>query len=146
MKFTGKVRHQYRIDLTSLIDVVFMLLLFFVLTTTFEKHTGVDIKYPSSPISNLTFKKDVIYLKVDRVGAFSINGIKVKTNDPRQLATTLKIIYEKSGDSAQLLIQADARTSHQSVVNALAAAQIAAIQHIGVVTISSTPTTPTILR
>lgn len=135
MKFVIRPRQPHRIDLTSLIDVVFMLLLFFVLTTTFEKHTGVEIKYPSSSIDTLEFNQDTIYLQIDSAGRYRVNGLLSKSRNEDEIAKDLKQYIVPSKEQ-QLLIHADARTSHQSVVTALAAAQLASIDNVGVVTVA----------
>lgn len=118
MEFRRQVRTEESINLTPLIDVVFLLLIFFMVTTTFtnENHLAVDL--PEASAESELVEKAGIDIVINAGGDYTING-QVVIN---QQAQTLQRALEKiaNGDTKQpLVITADANTSHQAVVRAM---------------------------
>lgn len=118
MKFRRNLRADVHIDLTSLIDVVFILLLFFMLTTSFNRSTSLIVNLPEASGEEVTSGPLQIDISVDRAGTFAVNGQRLTD---RNVATLMQAITDLSeGDtSLPITITADAETSHQSVVTAM---------------------------
>ena len=121
MKFRRQKKSDNSVNLTPLIDVVFLLLIFFMVSTTFTKETHLVVDLPEAEGSKVEGAVDEIDILITRDGGFSINGMKLVNN---KIDTVMKGITEVSnGDVAlPVIITADAQTSHQSVVTAMDAA------------------------
>lgn len=117
MKFRRKHRETVDINLASLIDVVFILLLFFVVTTTFTRETQLRVELPEavsgSPAEDQQAKR--LDVAISAEGAFSVNDRVLPKND---LATLMDALQKESnGDTEMpLSISADGKTQHQSVI------------------------------
>lgn len=118
MRFKRNVRAEVHIDLTSLIDVVFILLLFFILTTTFSRNTSLIVNLPEASGETTTEGPLRIDVSVDSAGAFAVNGRRLENNS---VATLMQAISElaEGDNSLPITITADAATTHQSVVTAM---------------------------
>jgi biopolymer transport protein ExbD len=118
MKFQRTLKSEVNIDLTSLIDVVFLLLIFFMVSTTFTRETNLLVKLPEA---NGAIAEDVAFrieVLIARNGSYSVNGQALANS---QVETLLQAIEELSaGDNTvPITITADAETTHQSVVTAM---------------------------
>ena len=124
MKFRRRrPRENIDINLVSLIDVVFILLLFFVVTTTFTRETQLRVELPQAvtgtPEENSELKHLDIAISAD--GVYSLNNQLLPKNDLPSLIEALQ--KESSGDtSLPLSISADGKTPHQAVITAMDAA------------------------
>lgn len=118
MKFQRSLQDEVSIDLTSLIDVVFLLLIFFMVTTTFTRDSNLLVNLPEAggqPAADVDLRIEVL---IARNGSYSVNGQALADT---QLATLMGAIEEiAAGDSSvPVTITADADTTHQSVVTAM---------------------------
>lgn len=121
MKFARRARSDIELNVTPLIDVVFLLLIFFMVSTTFTKRTHLNIDLPTAADASSQKEKSHLEITISRQGDYAINGVSLVN---RKLAT-LKNALEKvsKGDHARpLIITADADSTHQSVVTAMDAA------------------------
>ena len=118
MKFRRQSRNNDEVNLTPLIDVVFLLLIFFMVSTSFTRETHLKVDLPQAngePSSDLPEQIEIL-IAVD--GAYAINGRSLVNNK----AETLKINLDelaKGNTKIPLIITADAKTSHQFVVRAM---------------------------
>ncbi len=93
MKFEGKQKVQSGIPLASLPDIVFLLLIFFMVSSVFKEFSGLPVKLPDArKIEKLQGKRDVAYLWVSKDGVISIDDKLVNLND------VSKIMYQKRID------------------------------------------------
>ena len=142
MKFRRKPRETVDINLASLIDVVFILLLFFVVTTTFTRETQLRVDLPEavsgSPSEDQNPKQLDVAISAD--GVFSVNNKVLPKND---LATLMEAMQKESnGDtSLPLSISADGKTQHQAVITAMDAAGKLGFSHLRMTTVEA-QTTP----
>jgi len=118
VKFKRKIREEFSINITPLIDVVFLLLIFFMVTTTFTRETRLLVNLPEAdavPSENLP---DQIEIIVSQSGTYSINGRVLINAD---LATFMQGLEQVSATdrSMPILLIADAEATHQSVVTAM---------------------------
>lgn len=130
MNFRSRPRDEVTLDLTSLIDVVFLLLLFFMLTTTFVHANRLKLDLPEAGQGQAAQDREPWVIEVDAMGRYALNGDDVSAD---QLAARLKSMPGNLAD-ANLLIRADGKASHQSVIHALDAARAAGIVHVGLAT------------
>ncbi|MBX8602551.1 biopolymer transporter ExbD [Pseudomonas cichorii] len=139
MKFRRrKPRENIDINLVSLIDVVFILLLFFIVTTTFTRETQLRVDLPQAvtgtPDTEANLKHLDIAINAD--GLFSLNNQLLPKND---LATLIEALQrESAGDTSLLLsISADGKTPHQSVITAMDAAGKLGFSHLRMTTVEA---------
>ncbi len=136
MKFKRQLRTEEGINLTPLIDVVFLLLIFFMVSTTFTKETHLEIDLPEASGEPQPQQNKQIEILINSEGGYAVNGESVVN---KQL-NTLKIAIEKvaEGDNKlPLIITADANTPYQAVVTAMDAAG-----QLGFINLSMTTKTP----
>ncbi len=142
MKFRRKPRETVDINLASLIDVVFILLLFFVVTTTFTRETQLRVDLPEavsgSPEQEPNSKQLDVAISAD--GVFSVNNQLLPKND---LASLIEALQKESGgdSSLPLSISADGKTQHQAVITAMDAAGKLGFSHLRMTTVEA-QTTP----
>lgn len=123
MKFRRKSRENIDLNLVSLIDVVFVLLLFFVVTTTFTRETQLRVDLPEAvngePVQDANLKRIEIAISAD--GVYSLNNHLLPKSD---VATLMDALQKESGGDSKLplSIRADGKTPHQAVVTAMDAA------------------------
>lgn len=123
MKFRRRRRENVDIGLAPLIDVVFILLLFFVVTTTFTRETQLRVDLPEAvsgtPPQASEAKQLEVVIDVD--GSFTLNGKALVKHD---LDTLMAALHKESGGDRGLpmIISADGKTPHQAVITAMDAA------------------------
>lgn len=121
MKFSRRLKPEVDVNLTPLIDVVFLLLIFFMVSTTFTKDTELSIDLPEASAVESRLVNKQVEITVARNGDYAINGMALVNNRIETLRTALESV--SAGDTTlPLVITADAKTSHQAVVTAMDAA------------------------
>lgn len=129
MKFSRKKRESLEVSLTPMIDVVFLLLIFFMVTTTFNQQSSIKINLPEANGEETAEAVKMITLIIDAEGVYFITTDKGSThqlinNNPETLKRALIQAAGKSR-SIPFVINADGKTPHQAVVTAIdIAAQI----------------------
>ncbi|WP_075185235.1 ExbD/TolR family protein [Teredinibacter haidensis] len=121
MQFKRQVKAEEQVNLTPLIDVVFLLLIFFMVSTTFTKETHLKIDLPEAAGALQVSKVDQIEVVIDAQGGFSVNG-RALVN--KQLSTLQAAIQEVSGDDTSIpfIITGDANTPYQNAISVMALA------------------------
>lgn len=134
MNFQRKKRERIDITLISMIDVLFVLLLFFMVSTTFNKHTEVNIKLPEADGAEAEQHPKMITLTIDADGIYYLTG---EDGLPHELVSqkseSLKqelLKLNTSGGQIPFIISADSKTPHQFVMTALDIAGQAGFTHI----------------
>ena len=118
MKFKRTIREELAINITPLIDVVFLLLIFFMVTTTFNRETRLLVNLPEANANLAESQPSQIEVIVARDGTYSINGRGLINSSMETLMRGLEI--ESGGDhSLPILLVADAEATHQAVVTAM---------------------------
>lgn len=117
------------INITPLIDVVFLLLIFFMISTTFQRESEITIELPESSGDIAETEKKVIEISIDNQGHYFVNQRRIKDSD---IKTLKKAISITRGDikEPKLIISADKLTPHQSVVRAMDAARQLGLVHL----------------
>lgn len=121
MKFARRSRPDVGIDVTPMIDVVFLLLIFFMVSTTFirEQHLTIDLpEATEAPSETVDSRVEVV---VSATGGYAVNGTPLVDNKSATLRDAIREAAE--GDhSRPLIITADGSAPHQSVVTVMDAA------------------------
>ena len=118
MKFKRSIRGELSINITPLIDVVFLLLIFFMVTTTFSRETRLLVNLPEANAELVESQSAQIEIIVAREGSYVINGRPLVDNRFETLIRGLELESEGDRDLSIILI-ADAEATHQSVVTAM---------------------------
>jgi len=131
-------RSDERVDvnLTPLIDVVFLLLIFFMVSTTFDRHAKLKVELPEASAKTEQQLEDPIILSIDAKGNYFIDDRQVVNTQ----LETLKIALQKTmadKTDVPLVLRADANTPHQSVVRAMDAASQLGLTRLSIATIES---------
>lgn len=128
MRFRRQTNASVDVNLTPLLDVVFLLLIFFMVSTTFTKETHLTLELPEAVGEKNTAPPSTVEVVISSDGQYSVNG-RALVND--QLDTLMAALEEQSGGNhkAPMVITADAQTPHQAVVRAMdAAGQLGFVQ------------------
>ena len=120
MRFSRRNRESLELNITPLIDVVFLLLIFFMISTTFSRETQLLIDLPESSI-DAKLVEEVVDISISKRGSIAVNQRLIYEADLESLITA---ITEVSGtkNTVPIVIRADAETPHQSVIMAMDAA------------------------
>lgn len=112
------------VNITPLIDVVFLLLIFFMVTTTFDKQAQLKVTLPEASPSSEQIETESIVLAIDEKGQYYINDKQLVNTTIKTLKQALIKTMNENKDIA-LILKADAKAQHQAVVTAMdAAAQV----------------------
>jgi len=136
MKFSSTPVEEVSINLAPLIDIVFLLLIFFMVSTTFNRETNLEIALPearSETVQPLT--RQEISLVINAQGQYQLyptdsdSDIPIQPRDADELATAFEQL-PRSASTPMLVIRADAQTSHEAVILALDAARRAGLARV----------------
>ena len=109
------------VNLTPLIDVVFLLLIFFMVTTTFDRHAKLKVSLPEASTKSTQQQNEPLVLSIDAKGNYFINDRQVVNKTLETLKQAIQKTLGEDKDVAMVL-RADANTPHQAVVRAMDAA------------------------
>jgi biopolymer transport protein ExbD len=133
VKFRRQHRDELAINLTPLIDVVFLLLIFFMVSTTFTRETQLTIDLPEAQGQPKETVEEQIEILVDESGSYRVNGEALVDNRMRTLQAAIYKI--SAGDTTRpMTISADAEAAHQYVVQAMDAAGQMGFVHLSITT------------
>lgn len=118
MKFQRHQADEINVNLTPLIDVVFLLLIFFMVSTTFTRETQLEVDLPQADNSAQVDQQRPLEVVITADGEFSVNGEGLVNSQARTLRLALTKVSGENYDQP-LTISADARTPHQAVVTAM---------------------------
>lgn len=132
MNLRPRRRPSVNIDMAPLIDVVFLLLIFFMVSATFRDEARLRVRLPEAQGAPPTASTpDSIRIAIDRAGHFYVNDRSLPDERPATLIRTLAAASAPdSAERPSVLIQADASTPHQAVMTAMDAASQAGFDRI----------------
>ena len=136
MKFKRQREEDIFINVTSLLDVVLIVLIFFIATTTFNDETRLKVTLPEASVEAKTSEIDSIEIVVNTQGEYFVNGKALINN---QLQTLKRALKDASGGDNRktLIITADANARHAAVVRAMDAAGQLGFERLSITTIPS---------
>ena len=122
MNFRKSARDEPEINLIPFIDVLLVVLIFLMLSTTYSKFTELQIKLPLADAEQQRdYPKEVI-VAVSSDGRYMINKVLVEGRSIESLGAAL-VLAAKSGKDSVIIISADASSTHQSVITVMEAAR-----------------------
>lgn len=129
----GRGRDEPEINLIPMIDVLLVILIFLMISTTYSKFSGLEINLPTADSAVKDQQSNEIDVVVTAEGQVLINRTPVGAVAPARLADALRRAAGTRKEPV-IVINADARATHQSVVDVMQAAQIAGFPHISFAT------------
>ncbi len=137
MKLQSAKREEPEINLTSLIDVILLLLVFFMITTSFVREAQISIKLPESDsAAEVKAEQQQLEISVTAQGSYLVNGRALIDSRPETLrAAILKVMADVPEGRAT--ISADANATHQAVVTAMDMAGKLGFTEINIATVRS---------
>ena len=135
----GRSEERVDINLTPLIDVVFLLLIFFMVSTTFDRHARLKVSLPESSAKTTLQHHKPLVLSIDAKGNYFINDRQVIN---KSLSTLKQAIQKSIGENialqdVSLVLRADANTPHQAVVRAMDAASQLGLSKLSIATVEA---------
>jgi biopolymer transport protein ExbD len=121
MKFRRQRGEEVNVNLTPLIDVVFLLLIFFMVSTTFKKETHINLNLPEAKGEQITAENNQIEIVISATGEYAINERALINDEFKTLRAAIKKVG-KGDTELPVIISADGNAPHQAVVNAMDAA------------------------
>jgi biopolymer transport protein ExbD len=133
-----KRNDELDLNLTPLIDVVFLLLIFFMVSTTFEKTARLKVDLPQASAEAEQQPAEKIILGIDVQGRYYINDRQLVNT---QLKTLKLALSKVAGDNREMpvVLRADAKTPHQAVVTAMDAASQVGLTRLSISTLETQP-------
>ena len=129
----GRGFDEPEINLIPLIDVLLVIIIFLMLTTTYAKFSGLEINLPTADASKQAEQPNEVSVAVTATGQVLINKAPLAATDVASISEALR---RAAGDAKDpvIVINADAKATHQSVVDIMQAAQSAGYPHISFAT------------
>ncbi len=136
MNINSRPKELLDVNITPLIDVVFLLLIFFMVSTTFERESEIETVLPEATAPAETTDEFVLQITIDEEGTYYINHQRVINT---KLETLMKAMQLVAGDRKDppIVLSADAKTPHQAVVTAMDAARRLGFVHLNFATTRS---------
>jgi biopolymer transport protein ExbD len=120
----GKSREEPEINLIAMIDVLLVILIFMLVTTTYSKHAELQINLPQASGSQSSPTANQINIAIDATEHYAINNRPAKFEGVNSLSQALQKAAGNQTDPT-IIINADAKAPHQSVINIMEAARLA---------------------
>ena len=125
----GQHREDPEINLIPFIDVLLVILIFLMVTTTYSKFTELQITLPTADAEKAHERPGEINVTVDAKGNYTVNNVPVSFQNVAGLAESLKSAAAKAGGATDktpvVIINADQFAMHQMVINVMEAARLA---------------------
>ena len=129
----GRNREEPEINLIPMIDVLLVILIFLMITTTYSKFAGLEINLPTADATQPQDQPSEINVTVTALGDVTVNQKSVPSREVTAIAGALTQAAG-SGKEPVVIINADAKATHQSVVDVMQAAQQAGLTHVSFAT------------
>ena len=113
-------RHESALELTPLLDVIFLLLIFFMVSTSFVVNREIPIQLPQSSSASIDASNDRLIMAIDAAGNFSLDGEKVSDVEIAELAEALKRKLDQAAtEKASIRLDVDEATDYRFVIKAM---------------------------
>lgn len=134
MKIGGNRKEDLDVNVTPLIDVVFLLLIFFMVSTTFQRESEIEITLPQAVVDAAPTDEFVMQVTVDREGTYYVNGQRVINTKLESLKKAMQLVAGDRKDPP-IILSADAQTPHQAVITVMDAARQLGFVHLNFATV-----------
>ena len=129
MNFRTPSRDEPEINLIPFIDVLLVVLIFLMLSTTYSKFTELQLRLPVADVDAQRDYPKELLVSVSSDGAYGVNAAAVGGRSPEALAAAI-LAAAKAGKDTVVIINADASAKHQSVITVMEAARRAGLSRI----------------
>ena len=129
----GRQREEPEINLIAMIDVLLVILIFLMITTTYSKFSGLEINLPTADAPQNKEQPNEINVVITAAGEIMVNKTAIGGRDIQSIASAMKRLTGAEKDPV-VIINADAKAAHQSVIDVMQAAQQAGLSHISFAT------------
>jgi biopolymer transport protein ExbD len=129
----GRAKEEPEINLIPMIDVLLVIIIFLMLTTTYSKFSGLEINLPTADASKQAEQPNEIDVAVTASGQILINKTPLNVADVKGISDDLRRAAGERPDPV-IVINADAKATHQSVIDVMQGAQTAGYPHISFAT------------
>lgn len=135
MRLQNKRLEDPELNLTSLIDVVLLLVIFFMISTTFVQEGRLRIELPEAGTATVDRQGQPIIITITAQGSYRVNDRALVNNLRETLHAALRQVSAETGPQP-VTIRADARANHQSVVTAMDVAARLGFTQVNIATVS----------
>jgi len=122
------------VELTPLIDVVFLLLIFFMVSTTFVRESALAVDLPDADGVAEPMETAIIEVRVNATGDYAVNDRLLPGDDPDALGLALRDARNRIPEDAGVVVAADAAARHEAVVRVLDAARRLGLTKVRILT------------
>ena len=129
MNFRPRKTEELDVNVTPLIDVVFLLLIFFMVSTTFDRQSELSIELPEASGEIAETEQVEVEVTVSNAGKFTVNGNEVVNTNITSLMRVMRVAAGSDKDP-RVIITADKNSTHQSVMTVMDAARQIGFVHI----------------
>lgn len=120
----GRTREEPEINLIPMIDVLLVILIFMMVTTTYAKFAELQINLPQANGEQTASHPNQINVSVDASEHYAVNSAVIQYTDVESLSEAMRRVAGTQQDPT-IIINADAKTPHQAVINIMEAARLA---------------------
>ncbi len=134
MKFTAPESDDLEISVIPLIDVILVLLIFFMATATFDQNSRIKVELPEASSDATPAADQALIVQIDSEGRYFVNNSEVINS---RIETLKSALQQQGGDPAKqsVVLRADARTQHQAVVTAMDALAQTGYRNLSIATV-----------
>ena len=125
----GRHTEELEINLVPLIDVLLVIIIFLIVSATFARTSELKINLPTAEANSPQDKPLIITVEVDATGRYMVDGTEVADGNIASIASALTKAAG-NGKEPTIVINADAKSTHQSVINVMEASRQANYTHI----------------
>jgi biopolymer transport protein ExbD len=125
----GARREEPEMNLVPMIDVLLVIVIFLVVTTTYSRYSELQINLPSAEANQVQERPNQVNVAVTANGQYVVDRVPLGARDPAAISVELKRAARGNPDP-MIIINADANSTHQSVVNVMEAARMAGFGRI----------------
>jgi biopolymer transport protein ExbD len=131
----GRYREEPEINLVPMIDVMLVILIFLMVTTTYSRYTELQINLPTAEAARQSERPNEVSVLVSAQGQYQVNKVPVVYGDNEQFAAELRRASSTLKEPV-VVVTADAEATHQAVVRVMEAARLAGLSQITFTTTS----------
>ena len=124
---------EVEVNLTPLIDVVFLLLIFFMISTQFKPAAELDLVLPTATAAQSTGDTQSVLVTVTRTGQYAVDQVRLKASTEASLMAALQRTVDLETNGVR--VEADADASHQSVVTVLSVLSKLNVEQVAIVSL-----------
>ncbi|MEO6823361.1 MAG: biopolymer transporter ExbD [Nitrosospira sp.] len=125
----GRQKEDPEINLVPMIDVLLVILIFLMITTTYSKFSELEINLPEAASDKPPDRPNTIDVSVSAIGSYQVNQTSIQHSGMEELSGALRAAAGDRPDPV-IVINADAQATHQAVITVMEAARLAGYSHI----------------